>query len=243
MERQAQRLASETPPRMEPSAGEREGRQLACETPARIKESGRANKKGLRERDTMAILTPSPRRPCLRHAPSGRTQRFGGVRRRYYKARPPSAPTACESARQASMRRFKLSLPSPNCTPMPAAPLAQALPARPWRRDPHHRAGQRQAFRGVGQAQQHEDLLAEQVAVVGGDEQAAAQDERHVGGAQRADAVDGHGEQLVLRGSVLRSLLHGLGSGCSEAVRKPRVAPAFCAPLRCAGVGNRHIVL
>ena len=49
----------------------------------------------------------------------------------------------------------------------------------------HTTCGYRQLGRVVHQCQQHEDFVAELVRARGGDEQAAAVDEAHVGGVQR----------------------------------------------------------
>ncbi|MNR50009.1 hypothetical protein D3C85_1694710 [compost metagenome] len=65
--------------------------------------------------------------------------------------------------------------------------------------DPGDLAGHRDFFRLVKQVQQHEYLIAQLVALVGRDKQAAVLDERHVGRVKHGLVLDGQGQNAVAR--------------------------------------------
>ncbi|MNL69507.1 hypothetical protein D3C87_1943760 [compost metagenome] len=81
-----------------------------------------------------------------------------------------------------------------------------------FRGDPGDRAGDRDFFRLVHQVQQHENLIAQLVAFVGRDKQAAVLDERHVRRIQHGLVLDRQGQNAVARPRIdgfIHADLHG----------------------------------
>ncbi len=66
-----------------------------------------------------------------------------------------------------------------------------AVALRADRRDPDDLAGDRDLFRVIHQREQHEHLLADAIFLLGGHEQAAALEKRHVGRVQGTLVLDG----------------------------------------------------
>ena len=64
--------------------------------------------------------------------------------------------------------------------------------------------GDRELFLAVREGKEHENLVAELVAFVGGNEQSAMLDERHERGIEHRLVLDGQGQNAVTRTKVCR---------------------------------------